>query len=107
MALLVQIVFGWPAILASLALSGLGILLRRPALLVAGTVCCLGFALYLLTWPMWPLRLTALALPFLHLGGAAAVKRGRALVAGLLLLPHVGAAVFLAVVMACYKNHTS
>ncbi|HEY3368723.1 MAG TPA: hypothetical protein VGK74_27005 [Symbiobacteriaceae bacterium] len=56
-----------------------------------------GFASYLFGWPALPFRLTALALPFLHLGGAVAVKRGRVLVAGLLLLPHVGAALFLAV----------
>lgn len=89
-----QILVGWPAILGSLLVSSLGIILRRPMLLIIGSVLITGFALlYLRGWPMF--RTVAYLLPLLHLVGALAVQRKMGWLAWLCLLPHALVAMFL------------
>ncbi|GAW94344.1 hypothetical protein [Calderihabitans maritimus] len=82
-----QILMGWPAIIASLILAGVGIFIYRPAYLIAACVLSLGFALYLTLLPIPAFKLLGLLLPLFLLGGALAVHRRIAWVAWLLLLP--------------------
>jgi hypothetical protein len=44
---LVQIIFGWPAIITSILLSVVGVPLKKPALLVAAGVVCIPFTYYI------------------------------------------------------------
>ena len=97
--LLAVIFIGWPAILGSLVLSIIGIVKMRPAFLVAGAVCCLGFAWYLTAVPSLIFNLIGYSLPVTHLAAALAVQRHRTWLAWPLLLPHAGIAAFLAVVV--------
>jgi len=95
-AALAMVFMGWPAILASLLVSVIGIVWKRPALLVTGAVICLGFAWYLRAWPNLLFDILGYALPFTHLLGALAVYRRRPWIAWPLLLPHAGIAAYLA-----------
>jgi len=92
---LVQIVFGWPAILGSLLISAVGVGLKRPYLLGVGAVYCLGFAWYVSGSPLLPFQVVGLTLPLQHLAGAWAVSRGKPW-AWLFLLPHAMVAAYLA-----------
>lgn len=89
------ILLGWPAILGSLLASVIGILLRRPAWLIAGAIISTGFAwIYLfLFWPM--LRGVALVLPFLHVAAAVAVRYKSRWLPWVCLVPQTGIAIFL------------
>jgi hypothetical protein len=79
------IVFGWPGALSSIALSIIGLLLRRPVLVVMGAVVGLPFMLYLFATPrFWAFAAIAAQC---HLGAGVALWKGRALVAWLLFIP--------------------
>jgi len=79
------IVFGWPAAFTAVALSAVGLVIRRPALVWAGAGVGLPFMLYLLGAPrFW--FLPAAAAPC-HFAAASALARGSARLAWLLFLP--------------------
>jgi hypothetical protein len=94
---LVQIIFGWPAILLSLVASAAGILKKWPWMLVLGGLLCTPFALYLSGYPV--VRFLALLLPFFQFGSAWAVHAKRKILAWVLLLPLVTVSTILAYVV--------
>ena len=81
---LIQIIFGWPAIIASILLSVVGVWLQKPVLLVVGGIVCLPFTYYLSGF-----RTPAVILPLFQFGSAYAVSRQKILFAWLLLAPLV------------------
>jgi len=85
--LLVQIIFGWPAIILSLAVSVTGILKKWPWMLVVGGVLCAPFTLYLSAWTY--IHFFAFLLPFFQFGAAWAVHAKQKILAWVLLLPLV------------------
>lgn len=102
-ALLAQIIFGWPFIIISLLLAVTGILVKRPALLVAGAVFFVPPAWYLSGYPA--IRWFGMLLPVCILGAAYYVKKGRFRLALLLVLPPVILSAWLAfLVMAQNRN---
>lgn len=98
-----QIVFGWPFIILSLLLAVTGVILKRPALLVAGAVLFAPPAWYLSGYPS--IRWFGMTLPVFILGGAYYVSRGKQGIAWALLSPPVLASAWLAyLVMAQNRN---
>ena len=95
-AFLAQVFIGWPAILASLGLSTLGIVRREARWLIWGAILCAGFAWYLSRWPNPVFKILGYALPLLHMGGGIAVRKRRYWIAWILLLPHALIALYLA-----------
>jgi hypothetical protein len=91
------VVFGLPGLLASLIVSGLGIVLDRPIFLCFGALLAIPSAHYLGGHPGWWPAL--FVLPALHVVAAVAVRSRSRLVAAGVLLPNVGLAVLLAVIM--------
>lgn len=89
--LLVQIIFGWPAIITSILLSIAGVWLKKPVLLVVAGVVCIPFTYYLSGF-----RTPAVILPLFQFGSAYAVARQKDLIAWSLLAPLVIIAVILA-----------
>lgn len=88
------IVMGWPAIVASLVLLGLGIATRRRLITLVGALVALPFLLYLFGTPRFQYWAPVLAL--LNFAAAASVGRGyRWLPAGLV-VPFLGTVVWLA-----------
>lgn len=81
------IVFGWPAVLTSIAVTILGLTAKRAALVVAGAVIALPFMFYLFASP----RFTWIAVPVavMHFASAYALHRGRVLLAWGGFLPFV------------------
>ncbi len=96
---LALVLIGWPAILASLVLSALGIVRRDARWLVGGGVLCVGFAWYLTGWPNPFMKALGYALPFLHIGAGIAVRRRTLWIAWTLLLPHALIALVLSVIV--------
>lgn len=92
-----QIIMGWPAIIASLTVSAIGIRRGRLALVAAGGLVGAGFALYLSMTPRF--HSMGLLLPLFHLGAAWAVHRRLTWLAWLMLLPFAAIAGWLAVVV--------
>jgi|SRR5215213_7666124 len=88
---LVQIIFGWPAIITSILLSIAGIWLKKPALLVTAGIVCIPFTYYLSG-----IRTSAILLPLFQFGSAVAIMRHKNLLAWLLMTPIVIIAVALA-----------
>lgn len=86
---------GWPAILGSLALSAAGIARREGKWLLGGAVLSAGFAWYLSGSPNPVFHTLGYALPFLHLGGALAVRSRLPWIAWILLIPHALIAFYL------------
>jgi hypothetical protein len=82
---LIVMIFGWPAILGSLLLSLVGLVFRRPVLLIAAGVVIIPFSWYLSGFPA--VRAPGILLCLFQFGSAAAVWRGRMPAAWLLLLP--------------------
>lgn len=80
-----QIFFGWPSILASLALCIAGLLAKRPLLVALGAALFIAPGLYLSGYPA--LRWFGLLLPLCLFGAAYALRRKKAVVAWLLTLP--------------------
>jgi len=94
--ILVQIIFGWPAIITSILLSIAGVLLRKPALSVAAGIVCIPFTYYISNG----FRTPTLLLPLLQFASAYAITRQRNLMAWLLITPLViGSAVLAYVVL--------
>lgn len=89
--ILVQIIFGWPAIITSILLSVAGVWLKRPALLIAAGIVCIPFTYYLSG-----IRTPAVVLPLFQFGSAYAITRQKNVLAWLLLAPLVVIAVLLA-----------
>ena len=89
---LVQIVFGWPAIITSILLSIAGIRLKKPGLLIAAGIVCIPFTFYVSNGFRSPLIL----LPVCELGAAYALLRKFNRIAWLLIAPLLIVAAFLA-----------
>jgi hypothetical protein len=94
---LVQTIFGWPAIILSIAISVAGILKKWPWKLVVGGLVCAPFALYISGYPFF--RYTTLLLPFFLFGAAWAVHTKRLVLAWILLLPMVIVSIILAIIV--------
>ena len=90
--LLIQIIFGWPAIVTSIFLSVVGISLKKPLLLVAAGIIGIPFGGYITAGSHLP----GLLLPLFQLGSAYAIKRQKTLIAWLLIIPMVITAAMLA-----------
>src|SRR5574342_794869 len=93
----VQIIFGWPFIIASLVLAVAGVLLRRPMFLVASAVFFTPPALYLSGYPA--MRGLGITLPIFILVAAYYVKRGKAGIAWILLSAPVLVSAWLAILV--------
>ena len=92
--ILVQIIFGWPAIITSILLSIAGVWLKKPSFLVAAGIVCIPFTYYLSGY-----RMPAVILPFFQFGSAYAVTRQKNLLAWLLIVPIVVIAILLAYIV--------
>jgi hypothetical protein len=93
--ILVQIIFGWPAIITSILLSIAGILMKKPELLVIAGFIGIPFAAYLTAGSHLP----GLLLPVFQFGSAYAVKRQKTLMAWMLVVPIIISALMLAYVV--------
>jgi hypothetical protein len=82
---LVQLLFGWPAIIVSLLAAILGLVWKRPRMVGLAAVLITPFSFYLSLTPNF--RGLALILPFFEAGAAYAVYKGKMLMAVLLVLP--------------------
>jgi len=89
--ILVQIVFGWPAIITSILLSIVGLWLKKPTLLVVAGIVCIPFTYYLSGF-----RTPAVVLPLFQFGSAYAITRQKKLIAWLCIAPLVMIAIVLA-----------
>jgi hypothetical protein len=90
-------IFGWPGILASLALGVAGILLKKPWLTLSGGIVVIPHVIYLIGSPF--IGLGALVLPLLYGGAALAVCYRRPWIAGALLLPQIALEIWLAYIV--------
>jgi hypothetical protein len=89
--ILVQIVFGWPAIIVSILLSIAGVWLKKPALLVTAGIVCIPFTYYLSGY-----HVAAVILPLFQFVSADAIRRQKNLLAWLLIIPIIVIALVLA-----------
>jgi hypothetical protein len=91
---IVAVIFGWPAVVASLGLALVGIATTRSRMVLAGAVVACPFLFYLFLTPRfrWVAPPVA-ALLFLAARSAARTQRGTAL---LLVAPYVALALFVA-----------
>jgi hypothetical protein len=96
-ALLVQIIFGWPAILVSLALCIAGLLSKKVFLVVIGALIFGPVSWFLSGYP--PLRGLGPFLPIFMLGSAYALYRIKFSIAWLLILPVIIFSAWLAVIV--------
>jgi len=92
------IVFGWPAALTSILLSGAGLVFRRPAFVWVGAIVGLPFMFYLFLTPRFWL-LAAVAAPC-HFAAALALARRSALLAWLFFIPTPSVATYVAAAIA-------
>ena len=92
--ILIQILFGWPAILFSLAVSATGILKNWPWMLLVGGFVIIPFSFYLSGYPF--IRYLAFLLPFFQVGAAWALRSKKKILACVLLLPLAVVSVVLA-----------
>jgi len=86
-----DIIVGWPAIVASLVLLGLGIASQRQLITLVGAVVALPFLLYLFGTPRFPYWAPVLIL--LNFAAAASVGRGYRWLPALLAVPFLGTVV--------------
>lgn len=93
--IIVQIIFGWPAIITSILLSIAGIVLKKPTFLVIAGFIGIPFAAYLTASSHSP----GLLLPLFQFGSAYAMKRQKTLMAWLLVAPMIISALMLAYVV--------
>jgi hypothetical protein len=93
--ILLQMIFGWPAIITSILLSLAGVWLKKPEFLVAAGIVGTPFALYMSAGYHTP----ALVFTLFQFGSAFAVKRQKALFAWLLITPMIIFAAMLAYVV--------
>jgi hypothetical protein len=89
------IVFGWPAIVLSIALSVMAIVRGRPRWLVVAAIVALPFSLYLAGSPLF--GWLGLTIPLLLVGASVASYYERPKVAWSLLAPFVGVFGWLAI----------
>ena len=90
--ILVQIIFGWPAVITSILLSIAGIRLKKPALLIASGIICIPFIYYISNG----FRNPAALLPLFQFASAYALTRNRELISWLLITPLILVSVALA-----------
>jgi hypothetical protein len=95
--ILVQTIFGWPAIILSIAVSVAGILKKWSWMLMLGGVLCAPFAVYASGYPFF--HYATLLLPLFAFGAAWAVHANRMLLAWALLLPLVSVSAILAIIV--------
>jgi hypothetical protein len=95
---LIQIIFGWPFIIVSLLLAVIGMLTKRPGLLVAGAVFFIPPAWSLRGFPI--LRWAVILLPALIVSAALYVKKGKLTFAWILLSVPILVSIFLALYVA-------
>jgi hypothetical protein len=91
---LVAVVFGWPAVVASILLTLAGIAVSRWRLVLGGAAVGSPFLFYLFMTPRF--RLVALPVALMHLAAARAVARGHRVAALALIAPFVALAAFVA-----------
>ena len=89
---LVQTIFGWPAIGISILLSVIGVILKKPWLLVASGIVCIPFTYYISSG----FRSPAILLPVFEFGAAYAVVREWKWITWLFVTPLIVVAVVLA-----------
>ena len=92
--LLVQIIFGWPAIITSILLSIAGVWRQKPVLLVTAGIVCIPFTYYLSGY-----HVAAISLPLFQFVSADAIRRQKNLLAWLLIVPLIVIALVLAYVV--------
>jgi hypothetical protein len=95
--ILVQIIFGWPAIILSLALCIAGVIWMKVWPVVIGAIVLIPASWFLSGYP--PLHGLAPLLPLILLGAAYVVYRKKKLLAGLLILPAIVFYAWLAVIV--------
>ena len=81
----VQIIFGWPAIIATILLSVTGLALKKPVLLVIAGLVCVPFTYYASNGFRNPL----IVLPLLEFASAYTVTRQKMVAAIVLIAPFV------------------
>ena len=91
---LVPIIFGWPAVVASVLVTIVAVVRASSKLAVAGALFALPFMLYMFLTPRF--RLVAPPIFALHLAAAYALQCGSRAFALLLFLPFAGFAAFVA-----------
>jgi len=99
--LVVQIIFGWPAIIFSIVISVIGILKKWPWMLAAGGVVIFPFSFYLSGFPV--VRFLALLLPFFQFGAAWVVHTKRNFLAWVMLFPLASVSLILATIVLTQK----
>ena len=93
------VVFGWPSVVASIAVYAAAFLARRPWLAVVGAALSAPFCLFVSGYPkVGLLGLTALVS---NCGAAWALSRRQRRVAGILLLPFLLVAAFVGYAVFC------
>jgi hypothetical protein len=92
--ILVQIIFGWPAVITSLLVSVAGLWFKKPILLVVGGILIILFTIYISGY--WR---PAGILPLFQLGAAYALWKKKTTLAWVLLSPLVIMSVSLAYVV--------
>ena len=95
--ILVQIIFGWPVVLLSLAVTVAGIWMRKPWMVLLGGVLCFPFTVYLYGFTY--LHFFAFLLPFFQFGAAWAVRAGRKILPWILLVPLASILIILAIMV--------
>jgi hypothetical protein len=83
--ILVVITFGWPAIIATAVLAGIGLIRSNHRFLVAAAVLSVPFTWFLSGFPI--IRSPVFILPVLLLASAFAMYRDRQMIAWLLAIP--------------------
>lgn len=94
MEFLVILIFGWPAVLASLTLAIVGIITKRPVLVIAGGLLAAPHAYYLSGSPK--IGIAGLLLPLSYIGSAISVRYRIFWLAWLFLLPQISLDAWLA-----------
>jgi hypothetical protein len=89
---LLILLVGWPAIIVTVILAGIGLIRNNYGFLVAGAILALPFSWYLSGFPI--IRSPVFLLPLLLLGSAYAKYRDREMLAWILAIPF-----FLAIVL--------
>ena len=89
------ICFGWPAVIGSMLLSVVGVLMKKPKLLVIAGFALLHFTYYLSNG----LRNPLVVMPLFQFASAFAISRGNTRLAWLLLAPFLAVGLWLAVVV--------
>lgn len=89
---IIQIVFGWPAIITAILLSITGLTLKKPVLLIITGIICMPFTYYISNG----LRNPFVILPLLQFASAFAITRQKQGIAWLLILPLIWISLMLA-----------